>query len=310
VNPFRRKGGAGGQPADRRKDDDAISLEDLAWRIGATDVRPAALEEPVSHPAPAQAQAEAQPDAPVGAAAGPADMPAGPAPKGAYVAPAKPRPAPVAPAVKEDGPTATPGLRRLTLWRDVSAILFVGVALILVAQLAINGIGQGPGVAPTTPPSTVPSQPAVLDTSSPPPSVAVPTIGPVLDPSLIPVIEASPTPTPAPTPVATPTSTPRVTPRPTQRPTPKPTPKPTAVPLTAKFSFACTAGSSSVTFDASASTGSPTAYAWNFDDGTTGSGVRPPLHTYKVARTYNVILTVYGTGGSTYVYHSVVIPCP
>lgn len=46
-----------------------------------------------------------------------------------------------------------------------------------------------------------------------------------------------------------------------------------------------------VQFDASGSTGAIVSYAWTFGDGTSGSGVRP-THTYEVAGTYNVILTL------------------
>jgi PKD repeat protein len=48
-----------------------------------------------------------------------------------------------------------------------------------------------------------------------------------------------------------------------------------------------------------ASTGSITAYAWDFDnDGTIDSILQSPLHTYATAGTYTVNLTVTGPGGS------------
>ncbi|MFC2160761.1 C45 family autoproteolytic acyltransferase/hydrolase [Acidobacteriota bacterium] len=45
------------------------------------------------------------------------------------------------------------------------------------------------------------------------------------------------------------------------------------------------------------STGSINSYSWNFGDGGT-STLQNPSHTYTVANTYNVSLTVTGTGGS------------
>jgi PKD repeat protein len=51
-----------------------------------------------------------------------------------------------------------------------------------------------------------------------------------------------------------------------------------------------------ILFDASASTGAIVSYAWNFGDGSTGTGVRP-THTYPVAGVYNVTLTLTDTHG-------------
>jgi PKD repeat protein len=46
------------------------------------------------------------------------------------------------------------------------------------------------------------------------------------------------------------------------------------------------------------STGSITAWAWNFGDGTRGSSLQFPTYTYSIAGTYTVQLTVTGPGGS------------
>jgi PKD repeat protein len=55
--------------------------------------------------------------------------------------------------------------------------------------------------------------------------------------------------------------------------------------------------SESIQFDASASTGAIVSYAWNFGDGTSGTGVRP-THTYGVTGTYNVTLTITDDRGT------------
>jgi PKD repeat protein len=64
-------------------------------------------------------------------------------------------------------------------------------------------------------------------------------------------------------------------------------------PLVASFFFSPTQPRENerVRFDASASTGAIVSRDWSFGDGTFGSGVRPS-HTYTVAGTYNVILTL------------------
>jgi PKD repeat protein len=65
--------------------------------------------------------------------------------------------------------------------------------------------------------------------------------------------------------------------------------------LDANFSSSCNGLSCS--FNASASTGSPTSYSWNFGDGTTGSGITAGK-SYAAAGTFNVTLTV-GNGSTT-----------
>jgi subtilisin family serine protease len=68
---------------------------------------------------------------------------------------------------------------------------------------------------------------------------------------------------------------------------------PAPVPV-ASFSFTCSGRS--CTFDASATTNA-TSYAWNFGDGSTGSGVIVSKN-FPPNRTYTVTLTATGSGGS------------
>jgi PKD repeat protein len=69
-------------------------------------------------------------------------------------------------------------------------------------------------------------------------------------------------------------------------------------PPVAKFTSSVTGAS--VGFDGSSSTddGTITSYAWDFGDGSTGTGVSPS-HTYTVSGTYTVALTVTDNGGLT-----------
>jgi PKD repeat protein/subtilisin family serine protease len=70
-------------------------------------------------------------------------------------------------------------------------------------------------------------------------------------------------------------------------------------PPVAAFTF--TTNGLTANFDASTSTdsdGTIVSYAWNFGDGTTGSG-KITSHTYAVGNTYNVVLTVTDDDGAT-----------
>jgi PKD domain len=218
------------------------------------------------------------------------------------------------------------GVRRIVLWRDVSALLFVVVAVVLVAGLAWNngliGLGTasgGPGSSADASNDVAVGTASPLATTSP---TAPPTLGPVVDPSLIPVLESgAPAASTAP---ATPKPTVKPTPRPTPRPTPKPTTKPTATPvptaaptptpappvahIASPATNACYAPGASVSFNATGTTGA-TTYSWDFDDGATATG-KTVSHAFTGAKTsYNVILTATGAGGSDYAYVVINVPC-
>jgi PKD repeat protein len=70
---------------------------------------------------------------------------------------------------------------------------------------------------------------------------------------------------------------------------------PPPAPLAASFSFKCSGYDCA--FDASASSGSPTSYAWTFGDTGTGSGQKVS-HTYPGDGSYTVTLEV-SAGGAT-----------
>jgi hypothetical protein len=308
VTPWRR--GRNEPPAEG---EDAISLEDLAWRIGATDVRP---EAPAS-------EAEGGDKAPDDDTAAVAVTPGGATAPG--VAPgatttAAPA-APLSPATRRRAssaagtapvrarPVVSGGVRRLVLWRDASALLFVVLAVAFVAQLLMSGNRVEPGAGTTDAPTPTTTTVAIVDTSSPG-GTTRPTIGPVVDPSVITDIEA--TPTPVPTPAPTPSPTLRATPRPTR--TPAPTPIPTPAPPVARFTVSVPCGPAplAVTFDASSSSGA-SEYLWNFDDGTPlGSGAQVN-HTFQGGQSqtvFNVILTATGPGGVDYQVATISVPCP
>ena len=115
--------------------EEAISLEDLRWRIGATSVRPAQPEgEPGKDAVAADvAQAAALP-APVAPPATPRPIAVPPSvPIGMSEAP-RPRPqsSRQAPSTPHARPVVAAGTRRIVLWRDASGLLFGIVAIVLI----------------------------------------------------------------------------------------------------------------------------------------------------------------------------------
>jgi PKD repeat protein len=74
-----------------------------------------------------------------------------------------------------------------------------------------------------------------------------------------------------------------------------------AAPLGADFSASPTAGSAPLAVQfADTSSGSPTSWAWDFDnDGTVDSTAQNPSHTYTTAGTFSVKLIVTDAGGAT-----------
>jgi PKD repeat protein len=70
-------------------------------------------------------------------------------------------------------------------------------------------------------------------------------------------------------------------------------------PPVASFSSNTTSGNIPLTVVfTDTSTGSPTAWNWNFGDGTTSSTVKNPTHTYSTAGNYTVTLTASNSAGS------------
>jgi PKD repeat protein len=58
------------------------------------------------------------------------------------------------------------------------------------------------------------------------------------------------------------------------------------------------------------STGAPTSWAWTYGDGGTANVQSPGAHTYSVAGSYNITLTVTNAGGSNSVSHPVNAAAP
>ncbi|MFD0151833.1 S8 family serine peptidase [Streptomyces sp. NPDC055721] len=73
----------------------------------------------------------------------------------------------------------------------------------------------------------------------------------------------------------------------------------------ASFAPSCNGSTRTCAFDASASSGSSLTYAWDFGDGTTGTG-RAPSHTYAAYGQYTVKLTVTDSSGRTGSNHTTV----
>ena len=242
MNPWRRL------PADPPTSDEIISPEDIAWRIGAAEVKPA-HHDPEEAAALATVATEgigAEPrdanrlrgSAPTSGRASAATSGAERRPLVAPVLQSRPlvRPAHTVPrAIRASGRAdhahedRMP--RRLTLWRDVSALLFGAVAIALIAQFAVGNRGHGSGAGSAPGRTSVPS-PVPAEASPTPRQSAAVTLGPVVNPSLIPAILATPRLRPA-TPAPTPDPTPRpASPTITSAPSPTPivTVSPTALP--------------------------------------------------------------------------------
>lgn len=136
----------------------------------------------------------------------------------------------------------------------------------------IATIGTAPRSRMTEPATPVPS----------PAPTATPTPTPTATPTPVPTGAPAPTPLPTSTPTATPTSTP------TPTPGPSPGPTPTPAPLAASFSSGGVAPLTVKFTDTS--TGSPSAWTWDFGDGKT-STAQNPVNTYQAPGTYTVTLT-------------------
>ncbi len=83
---------------------------------------------------------------------------------------------------------------------------------------------------------------------------------------------------------------------------PPPGPPAPPAPPAAAFSADATSGTAPLTVHfTDQSTGTPTAWSWDFDnDGTADSSEQNPAHTYGAAGTYSVKLTVTNAGGSDF----------
>ena len=207
--PWRRRPGdpPGGE------DQLPISPDHLAWRIGASDERPEDLDGPLG----------GTPKIVDGQAAADADAATPPAATGSrWRRRREESERRLSHAHPVSGTT-----RRLVIWRDASAVLFVVIVIAFIAQFTLSGDGE-PATARDPRAANDPSQ----DTLGSTPGAAIaPTIGPAVDASLFPNIEATPTPVATLAVRATPTPIPHPTPRATPRSTPAaPTPDPTSTP--------------------------------------------------------------------------------
>ena len=251
------------------------------------------------------------------------------APAAAMVATDVPARAPAGPVVPKAGASAAAPVPRTgprqRLIRDAGVAL-VGLTAVAVVAVLVwpGGTGRPAGLygvvrasataqplASTAVAVATPDPTAVPSKAAPTPDATPLTIASEA-PTAAPTASPTPTPTSTPTPTikATPKPTPRPTPRPTPTPTPKPTPKPTPAPPVAKISWSCAAaGSSTVNFNGSGSTGE-TSYSWDFDDvPAAGSTAANPSHAYVVAGQHTVILTVHGPGGNASTFKVINVPC-
>ena len=261
-----------------------ITSEDVAWRIGASDARPA------PPPRPDGAIANRAEESTAAAAAATAASRTTATHRTTVADRHRPHAHPVIPGTT----------RRVLIWRDASAILFVLVVLVFVAaQLTLPDEGPLTAAGPTSSVAALPTQDALGATGTPIAAAAAPTIGPVVDPSLIPNIEATPTPVPTPRPTATPRPTPRPTPRatplppPTAPPTPSPTPAP---PVIASVTCAPDSGSGSVTSTCTATGANVASWTWTVGGTQIGTGASV-VHTFTTGL-WEVVVTASGPGGT------------
>ncbi|GAB4516129.1 MAG: hypothetical protein OHK0046_20860 [Anaerolineae bacterium] len=154
---------------------------------------------------------------------------------------------------------------------------------------------------PTSTAQSTAAQPAATATPT-----ATTTAPPTAAPTDTPTPTATPQPTDTPQPTATPSAT--LTPFPTPTPFPTLTPLPTSIPApVAAFTAVQTSTVPPLTISiTNFSIGQITSYAWNFGDGSTGSG-QNPVHSYAAPGIYTITLTVTGPGGSNTTFQQIVI---
>jgi outer membrane biosynthesis protein TonB len=193
--------------------------------------------------------------------------------------------------------------------RDTLTILGGALLAVVAAQLTMS-VPAG-SISSPTPPDTG----EVIGGESQGPGPTFPpleTIGQIVNPSVhleatptpIPIITLGP-PTPSPSesasPDASPTHKPTPTPRPTATRTPAPTRTPAATaaptPVPAVADFSCVPVE--LTLSCTDSSSNASSWTWDWGDGTSFSGAIPPPHSYGVAGSYRVTLTVTPLGPSS-----------
>jgi PKD repeat protein len=79
-------------------------------------------------------------------------------------------------------------------------------------------------------------------------------------------------------------------------------------PITAAFSFSPTSGASPLTVQfVDLTQGGPSAWGWNFGDGSATNTSQNPLYTFNGASNYTVYLTATGPGGTSTTSHTVTV---